>query len=318
MAIPLPAAIVPRWTIAIERTAKFRWQSSGELRLPFDLRHGPLTRAVLVSLGEEDHVLMLSQHHIVTDGWSVGVLVDELGDLYGAAVRGGPFVLPQLSIQYPDFAVWQRERLSSPVLERDLDYWKRKLAGIEPLELPTDRPRPYLRTTSGALHRCDLPADLVQRLTRVGQAHGATLFMTLTAAVAVLLSRYTNQRDVAVGTVTSGRNLAELERIVGFFINTLVLRSWIDDGQPFSEFLGQVRETVLDAFAHDEVPFDRLVEELQPERDPGRTPLVQAMVVLQNAMVRQRDVEAVRIAEQGTCAALAQRPRGDIAINGEP
>jgi amino acid adenylation domain-containing protein/non-ribosomal peptide synthase protein (TIGR01720 family) len=269
-----------------------------ELRLPFDLRRGPLTRAVLVTMSEDDHVLMLSQHHIVTDGWSVGVLVDELSELYGAAVRGTPVALPALPIQYADFAVWQRERLSSPELDRHLDYWKRKLAGIEPLELPTDRPRPYVRTTSGSLYRRDLPAELMQQLTRVGQAHGATLFMTLTAAVQVLLSRYTNQRDVAVGTVTSGRNRAELEGLVGFFVNTLVLRSWIDDSQPFSDLLAQVRETVLDAFDHDEVPFDRLVEEIQPERDASRTPLVQAMVVLQNAMVRPMEVEALRIAEQ--------------------
>ncbi|MCU1450867.1 MAG: non-ribosomal peptide synthetase, partial [Acidimicrobiales bacterium] len=268
-----------------------------ELRLPFDLRRGPLTRAVLVSLAEDDHVLVLSQHHIVTDGWSVGVLIDELSELYAAAVRGVPADLPEPTIQYADFAVWEREWLSTPELDRHRRYWTRKLAGIEPLQLPTDRPRPYLRTASGALYRRDLPADLVQRLTRVGQAHGATLFMTLTAAVQVLLSRYTNQRDIAIGTVTSGRSRAELEKLVGFFVNTLVLRSWVDHGQPFSEFLAQVRETVLDAFTHDEVPFDQLVEELQPERDLSRSPLVQALVMLQHAMVRPRDVGGVRVTE---------------------
>ena len=149
------------------------------------------------------------------------------------------------------------------------------------LELPTDRPRPPVRTTAGAVHRRDLPADLVRRLTGAGQEHGATLFMTLVAAVQVLLSRYAGQRDVAVGTVISGRDRAELEHLVGFFVNTVVLRSDVDGARTFGEFLAEVRETVLDAFAHDEVPFDRLVDELQPERDPSRTPLVQAMVVLQ-------------------------------------
>ncbi|HEY0470831.1 MAG TPA: amino acid adenylation domain-containing protein, partial [Kribbella sp.] len=268
-----------------------------ELRLPFDLRHGPLTRMVLVRLAEDDQLLMLSQHHIVTDGWSVGILVDELAELYGAAVRGRAASLPEAPIRYPDFAVWQRERLSDPAMQNHLNYWRCKLDGLETLALPTDRPRPPLRTTSGAIHRHELPADLVQQLTRVGQAHDATLFVTLTAAVQLLLSRYSNQEDVAVGTATSGRDRAELEKLVGFFVNTVVLRSRVELSQNFCDFLGDVRETVLDAFTHDELPFDRLVEELQPERDPSRTPLVQALVVLQSAMVRPRDVDGLRISE---------------------
>ncbi|MCA1682083.1 MAG: condensation domain-containing protein, partial [Actinobacteria bacterium] len=267
-----------------------------ELSHSFDLQRGPLTRAVLVRLAEDDHVLLLSQHHIITDGWSVGVLTDELAELY-AAVRGAPIELPELSIQYPDFAVWQRERLSDQVLEPHLDYWKRKLAGIETLELPTDRPRPYLRSTAGAVYREDLPSSLVEALTRVGRKQGVTLFMTLTAAVQVLLSRYCSQKDVAIGTVTSGRNRAELENLVGFFVNTVVLRSTVNGALTFSEFVAEVRETVLEAFAHDEVPFDRLVEELQPERDPSRNPLVQTMVVLQNAMVQPREIDGLRITE---------------------
>ncbi|MGH4020308.1 MAG: amino acid adenylation domain-containing protein, partial [Pseudonocardiaceae bacterium] len=268
-----------------------------ELSLPFNLRRGPLTRAVLVRLAEDDHVLLLSQHHIVTDGWSVGVLVDELAELYAAAVRRVPATLPQLSIQYADFAVWQRERVSGPALKEHLDYWKHKLADLEVLELPIDRPRPYVRTTAGAVHRRQLPATLVQRLTKVGHTHDATLFMTLVAAVQVLLSRYSNQTDVAIGTATSGRNRAELENLVGFFINTVVLRASVDRARTFGEFVAEVRETVLEAFAHDEVPFDRLVEELQPERDLSRTPLVQAMVVLQNTMVAPREIDGLRITE---------------------
>jgi amino acid adenylation domain-containing protein/non-ribosomal peptide synthase protein (TIGR01720 family) len=270
---------------------------AAELSLPFDLRSGPLTRAVLVRLAGDDHVLMLSQHHIVTDGWSVGVLVDELAELYSAAVRKAAAELAELPVQYPDFAVWQRGRLAGPALEEHLAYWRRKLADLNVLELPTDRPRPTLRTSAGAILRRDLPADLVQALTRVGQARGATLFMTLVAAVQVLLSRYSNQRDVAIGTATSGRNRAELEGLVGFFVNTVVLRSDVDRARTFGELLAEVREMVLEAFAHDEVPFDRLVEELQPERDPSRTPLVQALVVLQNVMVRPREVAGLRLTE---------------------
>jgi amino acid adenylation domain-containing protein/non-ribosomal peptide synthase protein (TIGR01720 family) len=276
-----------------------------ELRTPFDLRRGPLSRAVLGRLDADDHVLMLCQHHIVTDGWSVGILVDELARLYAAARTGVPAALPELPIQYPDFAVWQRDRLAgagsgggmSRAMDDHLAYWRGQLAGLAPLELPTDRPRPPVRTAAGAVYRRHLPADVVRGLTRAGRARGATLFMTLAAAVQVLLSRYSAQRDVAVGTVTSGRDRAELEHLVGFFINTVVLRSTVDESERFGDFLSGVRETVLAAFAHDEIPFDRVVEELQPRRDPSRTPLVQAMVVLQNAVVAAREAAGLWVSE---------------------
>ncbi|KAA2257273.1 amino acid adenylation domain-containing protein [Solihabitans fulvus] len=262
---------------------------------PFDLRRGPLTRAVLIRLAETEHVLVLAQHHIVTDGWSVGLLVDELGELYAHGAAAG---LPDLPIQYPDYAVWQRARAAGPDLDEHVDYWRRQLDGLRGLDLPTDRPRPSVRTTHGALHRRALPAELVGRLTRLGQTHDATLFVTLTAAAQLLLSQQANQRDIAIGTVTSGRDRAELERLAGFFVNTLVLRSRIDPAQRFADFLGAVRETVLAAFEHGEVPFDRLVEELRPDRDPSRTPLVQALVVLQTDMVPTREIGGLRIAEQ--------------------
>ncbi|MGH3903550.1 MAG: amino acid adenylation domain-containing protein, partial [Pseudonocardiaceae bacterium] len=281
----------------LERDSAVEQALAEELSCPFDLRHGPLTRAVLVRLAADDHVLLLSQHHIVTDGWSVAVLVDELAELYAAAVRRVPAELPELPVQYPDFAVWQRERLSRSTLAEHLDYWKRKLADLPVLELPTDRPRPRLRTTSGAVHRCALRADLVDGLSRVGYQQDVTLFMTLVAAVQLLLSRYTHQQDIAIGTATSGRNRRELENLVGFFVNTVVLRANVDSARTFNDFLAEVRETVLEAFSHDEVPFDRLVDELQPERDPSRTPLVQAMVVLQNAIVRSQEIGALRITE---------------------
>ncbi len=261
-----------------------------ELRLPFDLRRGPLTKITLLRLAQDDHILLLCQHHIITDGWSIKVLVDELAELYSAQVRGAAAVLPELPIQYRDFAVWQSKRLSGPALGDQLDYWDRKLADLETLELPTDRPRPPVRTTAGAVFRHDLPADLVEKLTRAGQARSVTLFITLAAAVQLLLAQYSGQPDIAIGTVTSGRDRAELRHLVGFFVNTVVLRTRIEDTATVGELLSQVRETVLEAFAHDEAPFDRVVERLQPVRALGRTPLVQAMVVLQNATVRPRNV----------------------------
>ncbi|MDQ4102221.1 MAG: amino acid adenylation domain-containing protein, partial [Actinomycetota bacterium] len=288
------------------------------LSRPFDLRRGPLTRALLVRLAATDHVLVLNQHHIITDGRSVRLLVDELAQRYAAEVDATPIRLPQPALQYADIAAWQHERLSEHVLQPHLAYWRRQLAGVEPLELPTDRPRPPLRTTAGAVHRHDLPAELVGDLTRLAQARGVTLFMTLTAAVQVLLSRYANQRDVAVGTVTSGRHRPELEDLVGFFVNTVVLRCTVDAAQTFEEFLADVRETVLEAFAHDEVPFDRLVEDLRSERDPSRTPLVQALVVLHSEMVCGHEAGGLRIAEHDLPRPFARfelvmefLPRGD-------
>jgi amino acid adenylation domain-containing protein/non-ribosomal peptide synthase protein (TIGR01720 family) len=263
-----------------------------ELRRPFDLRHEPPSRAVLVRLAEHSHVLLLCQHHIITDGWSIKILVDELTECYAAELRREPARLAEPTIQYPDFAVWQHNRPAG-----GLDYWRDKLAGVEPLGLPTDRPRPHLRTTNGAIHRTDLPGELVTALTRVGGQRNATLFMTLVAAVQVLFARYANQPDVAVGTVVSGRDRAELENLVGFFVNTVVLRSTVDGEESFERFLDEVRETVLAAFAHGDVPFDRLVEELRPERDPSRTPLIQALVVLQNTMVPEREIGGLRITE---------------------
>ncbi|MEN3357664.1 MAG: hypothetical protein V7637_1646 [Mycobacteriales bacterium] len=268
-----------------------------ELSTRFDLRRGPLTRVVLIRRGPDEHVLMLSQHHIVTDGWSIRVLVDELAELYAGAVAGVPVGLPELPVQYADYAAWQRDRLAAGVLDRQLPYWTGALADLPVLDLPTDRPRPPVRTIAGAVHRGDLPAELVDRLSEVGQGAGATLFMTLAAAVQLLLARYSNQRDVAIGTVTSGRNHPDVDDLVGLFVNTVVLRSTVDAGRTFPEFLAGVRETVLDAFGHDDVPFDRLVQELQPDRDPSRTPLVQTVVVLQNTMVATRDIGGLRITE---------------------
>jgi hypothetical protein len=240
-----------------------------------------LLRVDLVRLGIDEHVLTVVMHHIVTDGWSVGVLMSDLGELYRAELTGSSPELVVLPVQYVDFAVWQRQRVIS-VREEQLGYWRCQLDGVVALELPTDRPRPAVRTINGALLDFRVSKTVTARLKDLSSARGATLFMTLVAACQVLFARWSGQDDVAVGTVTSGRDRIELEGLIGFFVNTVVLRSQVDRTQTFGEFLAQVKNIVLEAFAHQDVPFEQLVDELQPARDISRTPLFQTMVVLQN------------------------------------
>ncbi|MEW2435914.1 non-ribosomal peptide synthase/polyketide synthase [Streptomyces caniferus] len=268
-----------------------------ELESPYDLGTGPLTRALLIRLADDAHVLLLAQHHIVTDGWSVGVLVRELAALYASEADGSPDGLGEPILQYPDFAVWENTHPTPAQHADDLVYWKRHLAGTPQLDLPTDRPRPPVRTTSGAAHRHDLPADLAERLGALARSKGTTVFTLFAGAAAVLFSRYSGQRDIAFGTVTNGRSRRELEEVTGFFVNTLVLRSDVDPAATVDRFLDSVRATLLDAFSHDSVPFDRVVEELAPPRDPSRTPLVQVLVVQQTAMVHPQEAGGVRIEE---------------------
>ncbi|WP_143665057.1 non-ribosomal peptide synthetase, partial [Streptomyces cacaoi] len=287
-----------------------------EAARPFDLRTGPLVRVVLVRESVDEHVLVLSLHHIVTDGWSMGVITRELSELYAAAVAGRAADLPELPVQYGDYALWQRERLSGDDLGGQLSYWRRQLDGLEPLELPTDRPRPAVRTGAGALHTFDVPEELVTRLGAAGRhGGGATLAMVLTAVTQLLLRAYSGQTDVAVGTAVSGRDRAELEGLVGFFVNTLVLRSRVDDSRTFLEHLAGTRETVLEALAHQDVPFSRLVEELVPERDPSRTPLVQVAVTLQNAPAGSLDLPG--LAAEELLPPVASAPF-DLNIEFEP
>ena len=249
---------------------------------PFDLTQGPLLRVGLLRLAAKDHVLTVVCHHIITDGWSTGVLLGDLAELYRAESTGTAAELPVLAVQYADFAVWQRQRVSGAVAEQQLGYWRHQLDGVAALELPTDRPRPAVHTTRGALVDFVVAPELTAGLKQLGRGRDTTLFMTLVAACQVLFARWSGQDDVAVGTVTSGRDRAELEGLIGFFVNTVVLRSRVDRGQSFRELLAEVKNTVLDAFAHQDVPFERLVDELAPARDISRTPLFQAMVVLQN------------------------------------
>ncbi|HEU5160839.1 MAG TPA: amino acid adenylation domain-containing protein [Streptosporangiaceae bacterium] len=273
---------------AEERQAELDRIGAEESGRPFDLRTGPLLRTRLVRLADDEHALTLAQHHIITDGWSVRILIDELSIAYEALRTGARPRLPPLSRQYADYAAWQRDRLAggalgeNNALDEHLAYWRRQLACVPTLELPTDRPRPAMRTSNGALHEFEVPAEVSARLKELGRRHDCTLFMTLVAACQLLFHRWSGQDDVAVGTAVSGREQAELEHIVGLFVNTLVLRSHVAGDKTFGEFLADVRGTVLDAFAHHEVPFDRVVDEIQPVRDTSRTPLFQVMLVLQN------------------------------------
>ncbi len=252
-----------------------------EARRPFDLGRGPLLRAALLRLGPEEHVLVVTMHHIVSDGWSAGVLIRELGALYAAAVMGVPSPLPELAIQYPDFAAWQRRHLSDERLADGLAWWRERLAGLPPaLELPADHPRPARLGPRGGVHEFAIPEADLDRLAR---SRGATRFMALLAGFAALLGRYTGVDDLAVGTPVAGRDRSETEPLIGLFVNTLVLRMDLAGDPDAYTLLERAREATLAAFAHQEVPFDRLVEELAPGRDLSRPPLAQVMLVLQSA-----------------------------------
>jgi amino acid adenylation domain-containing protein len=260
------------------------WEEHGALlaRRAFDLVGGPLMRVAVFRRGPREHALVLVLHHIVTDGWSMGVLWRELSVLYEARCRGVEAALAPLPVQYADYALWQREWLQGAVLERQLGYWKRALAELPALELPTDRRRPLQPSYRGSRVRFELAPELTQALKALGRAEGATLFMTLLAAFQVLLYRYSGQEDLAVGIPVAGRNRPELEGLIGFFVNTLVLRGDLSGAPSFREYLGRVREGALEAYAHQDLPFEKLVEELAPRRDASRNPLFQVMFVLQN------------------------------------
>ncbi|MFL6125537.1 amino acid adenylation domain-containing protein, partial [Actinophytocola sp.] len=251
---------------------------------PFDLAVGPLVRVTLIRLADDDHVLCVVAHHIVSDGWSMGVFASELNALYEAFLAGRPSPLPPLPVQYADFAVWQRTWLVEDELRTQLDYWSANLSGLAPtLELPTDRPRPPMLSHTGGVVTFDVPADVADRLRALSRKHGVTLFMTLLAAFQVVLARYTRTTDIAVGSPIAGRVRPELERLIGFFVNTLVLRTDLSGDPSFVDLLGRVRETALGAYAHQDLPFEQLVEELAPVRDLSRNPLVQVMFQLMNA-----------------------------------
>ncbi|HEY0547314.1 MAG TPA: condensation domain-containing protein, partial [Pyrinomonadaceae bacterium] len=266
-----------------EREDRLRQIATDDARLPFELKHGPLLRATLLQLDEDEHVLIVNMHHIVSDGWSIGIFGHELATIYDAFVAGRKSPLAELPIQYADFAIWQREWLSGLNLEAQLDYWKQQLADAPLLQLPTDRPRPPVQTFRGGDYASTLSQALSQELQELSRREGVTLFMTLLAGFKLLLSRYAGQTDIVVGTPIAGRNRAELEGLIGFFVNTLVLRTDLSGNPGFRQLLRRVQEVALGAYAHQEVPFDKLVQELQAPRDQSRTPLFQVMFALANA-----------------------------------
>jgi amino acid adenylation domain-containing protein len=255
-------------------------------RRPLDLAAEPLLRATLLRLSAQDHILALGTHHTIFDGWSVSVVTSELGALYGAFARGDPSPLPDLPIQYADWALWQRERFERGEFDGQLRYWQERLAGVPPfLDLPTDRPRPPVQSFEGAVHTSVLPASVGDALRALGRGHGATLFMTLLAAFDVLLLRYTHQDDIVVGCPIAGRTWRETEGLVGLFVNTLALRADLSGDPSFAELLRVVRRTALEAYTNQDLPFEKLVEALEPQRALNRSPIFQAAFQLRNVPV---------------------------------
>src|SRR5919107_75970 len=279
--VPLPVEDLSSLPGA-EREAEAKRLALEEKRRHFDLERGPLFRTGLLRLGEEEHVLLVTMHHAVSDGWSLGVFWRELKRLYEAFSEGRPSPLEELPIQYADYALWQRRWLTGEGLEEQLGYWKDQLAGVGSLELPTDHPRPAVRTHLGARQELALPESLTRELKELSRQEGTTLFMALLGAFQALLARYSGQQDIAVGSPIAGRTRAETEDLIGFFINTLVMRTDLSGDPSFREVLSQVRETALGAYDHQDLPFEKLVEELQPERDLSRVPFSQVFFALQN------------------------------------
>src|SRR5918992_3308734 len=279
----------------LRRVQHPRRHSHEEAIAPFDLARGPLLRVRLLRLAEREHLVLFTLHHIVSDGWSMGVFFRELATLYAAYAQGRSSPLPEFPVQYADFAVWQRQRLEGEGLRRQLDYWRGQLAGLPPLELATDRPRPPVQRFEGANELFSLSPELSAELRNLGQRQGASLFMVLLAGFAALLGRYSGQEDFAVGTYAGNRNRAELEGLIGFFINSLVLRLRLEGEASFRRFVEQAREVTLGAFAHQDVRFERVLEALRVERDFSRTPLFQVMLVFQNFPAAAVEVSDVRL-----------------------
>src|ERR1700741_182011 len=266
-----------------QREAEAQLLLSNEARKPFNVEAGPLLRATLLLLSAEEHILLLTMHHIISDGWSIGILVRELIELYESFVDSRPSMLPDLPVQYVDFAVWHREWLQGEVLDKSVSYWKEKLAGVPSLlELPTDRPRPPSQTFSGTRYPIAVSQELTESLKALAEQHNATLFMILLAAFKVFLFRHARQEDIVVGVPIAGRNRPELENVIGLFINMLAIRTDLSGNPSFRELVARVRESALGAYEHQDLPFEKLVEVMQPERDTSYSPLFQVMFHLGN------------------------------------
>ncbi len=284
------------FSFTVERSeAEALWLLTEEAKRPFDLEHGPLMRCVVAQFGDEDYFALLNLHHIISDGWSKSVLVRDLSVLYEDFSRGRPSNLPELAIQYADYTQWQRDWMQGEVLEEHLAYWRQQLKDSAPvLQLPTDRPRPAVQTYNGAVLPYLLEPERVKPVQALANSEGATLFMVMLAAFKALLYRHSGQPDIIVGTPIAGRPRAELESLIGFFVNTLALRTAVDGEQSFRSLLRRVREGALGAYAHQDVPFEKLVEDLQPDRNLSFTPLFQVVFALQNATTETLELSGLK------------------------
>lgn len=279
-----------------ERDAEMNKLIVQEVERPFDLTHGPLFRALLIKLGEEEQVVLLTHHHIIFDGWSGGVFFKELAALYQAFLAGRSSPLPELQIQYADFAIWQREWLQGETLDKYVSFWKRSLNGKLPVvNLPASRPRPARQTFHGARYFGTIEKSLTESLNELSRKEDVTLFMTLLAAFKTLLYRYSGQVDIIVGSSVANRNRPEIEPLIGFFINMLALRTSLAGNPSFRELLRRVREVTLNAYTHQDLPFDKVVEAIQPPRDPSRGPIFQVVFDLQNAPMPPLQLPGLRL-----------------------
>ncbi len=267
-----------------ERGDKIRRLLAEDAARPFKLDQSPLLRVALLQPADDEHILSLAMHHIVADGWSMPILFRELAIVYGAICRGEAFSLPDLAIQYADYAIWQKEWLQGDHLERQLSYWRNQLNGAPVLKLPTDRARPTVQSDREAKYSFDLSSDVSDQLEGVSRQEGVTLFMALLAACQTLLYRYTGQDDISVGTPIAGRSRTATEGLIGFFVNTLVMRTNLSGVPTFRNLLARVRNVALEAYEHQELPFEKLVQDLNPDRTLSHTPLFQVMFTFQNVL----------------------------------
>ncbi|MEZ2133179.1 condensation domain-containing protein, partial [Sinorhizobium sp. CB9] len=282
---------------------------------PFDLVNGPLLRLGLIRLADEEHVLQVAMHHIVSDAWSMPILMKEFAAFYNGARRGEAVELPALAIQYGDYALWQRAWLDEEVVAGQVAYWRGRLGAEHPvLQLPVDRPRTGGRDTAGGLVELAVPADLSKKLGHLSQAHGATLFMTLLSAFQLLLYRYSGQSQIRVGVPVAGRNRLETQDLIGFFVNTLVLRGDLAGSMTVAELIEQARIRTLEAQVHQDLPFARLVEELQPVRDLSSSPLFQVMFNMEQAGMGATavDLDGLAVLPQAGAVGAAQY---DLVLN---
>jgi len=273
-----------------EREAKAAGLVAKETQQSFDLTRGPLLRLALVRLGEEDHVLVLTMHHIISDGWSIGIVLSELVSLYNGITAKNCPSLPELQVQYADFSAWQRRYMSGTSLKKQLEFWRAQLKDApEAINLPLDRARPAVRSFRGARHALMIPSEITDGLKRIARNERVTLFMTLLTAFQLLLSCLTGDDDIVVGSPAAGRNRPETQPLIGYFVNTLVLRTKLGADPDFRAALRLVRETALGAYANQDVPFEKLVDELRPQRSLKFNPLFQVWFVLQGALVERQE-----------------------------